>query len=324
MNVFKNIISIAKDWTLPLAITFGTVAYLIFYFVPALDEAGDFLYKVFNIVLPVGLFFILFFSYCKVDFRQIRLARWHFYILGVQLLLTLSMALLALACGEAHPTARLIFEALLTCVIAPCATAAPIVTQKIGGNLNSITAFMLFSGLIASFTIPALFSLLEEKSQLAFLPCFLTIIQKVGLITLFSMFCAWAVRHVWPSLHAAILRRRNIAYYSWSFCLTITTGIMVKNMVFCMSTPGLLIVIALLSLLICVFQFLLGRIIGRRFGVSLDAGQAMFQKNTGLAIWVANIYLSPISTVGAGSYVVWQNLINSYELWQSRRRGNDT
>ena len=30
-------------------------------------------------------------------------------------------------------------EALLTCIISPCASAAPVVTQKLGGNLEEMT-----------------------------------------------------------------------------------------------------------------------------------------------------------------------------------------
>ena len=45
----------------------------------------------------------------------------------------------------------------------------------------------------------------------------------------------------------------------------------------------------------------------------------MFQKNTALAIWVSWLYLSPLSSVGAGCYVLWQNMINSYELWKHRK-----
>ncbi|MEO4837844.1 transporter, partial [Bacteroides uniformis] len=41
--------------------------------------------------------------------------------------------------------------------------------------------------------------------------------------------------------------------------------------------------------------------------------------NTVLAIWMAYTYLNPLSSVGPGSYVLWQNLFNSYQLWKKRR-----
>ena len=44
------------------------------------------------------------------------------------------------------------------------------------------------------------------------------------------------------------------------------------------------------------------------------------RKNTVLAIWMAYTYLNPLSSVGPGSYVLWQNLINSWQLWKKRKR----
>ena len=45
-----------KDWTLPVAIAVGTVIYLLFYFVPQLDTAGDVLGDVVDTVFRVSDF----------------------------------------------------------------------------------------------------------------------------------------------------------------------------------------------------------------------------------------------------------------------------
>ena len=39
-----------------------------------------------------------------------------------------------------------------------------------------------------------------------------------------------------------------------------------------------------------------------------------------ILIWMAYTYLNPLASVGPGSYVLWQNLINSWQLWKKRRR----
>ena len=41
METGKTILRFLKDWTLPVAIAVGTVVYLTFDLVPALDEAGN-------------------------------------------------------------------------------------------------------------------------------------------------------------------------------------------------------------------------------------------------------------------------------------------
>jgi BASS family bile acid:Na+ symporter len=80
------------------------------------------------------------------------------------------------------------------------------------------------------------------------------------------------------------------------------------------------LLIAVSSLILCVIQFAIGRFVGRHFGSTIESGQALGQKNTAFAIWISNVYLNPLSSVGPGCYILWQNIINSLELWQHRKK----
>ena len=53
----------------------------------------------------------------------------------------------------------------------------------------------------------------------------------------------------------------------------------------------------------------------------IEAGQSLGQKNTAFAIWVATAFLNPLSSVGPGCYILWQNTINSVEIWLYRKKG---
>ncbi|MCD8288961.1 MAG: hypothetical protein LUC26_03490, partial [Prevotella sp.] len=44
------------------------------------------------------------------------------------------------------------------------------------------------------------------------------------------------------------------------------------------------------------------------------------QKNTTVAIWVATVFLNPLSSVGPGCYILWQNTINSIEIYARARK----
>lgn len=88
-----------------------------------------------------------------------------------------------------------------------------------------------------------------------------------------------------------------------------------KNIIHADTTILFLVFIALVGLLLCLAQFAIGRFIGRFFGKTIEAGQALGQKNTTFAIWIAFTYLNPLSSVGPGCYILWQNIINSIELW---------
>ncbi|MBQ8712915.1 MAG: transporter, partial [Prevotella sp.] len=61
------IIRFLKDWTLPVSIAVGSTAYLTFYWVPQLDEAGDRLAPVFDVIFPLFVFLTLLVTFCKVD-----------------------------------------------------------------------------------------------------------------------------------------------------------------------------------------------------------------------------------------------------------------
>ena len=68
-----NLIQVAKDWTLPVSMGFGTLVYLIFAYTPALHEAALFFDPVFDDILPLFMFMILFVTFCKVDFKQMKM-----------------------------------------------------------------------------------------------------------------------------------------------------------------------------------------------------------------------------------------------------------
>ena len=80
-------IRILKDWTLPVAMTMGTLIYLLFANIDAFDpiaqQAGPF----FDKILPLFMFFILFVTFCKVNFHKMRAVRWHLWAGVVQVLL---------------------------------------------------------------------------------------------------------------------------------------------------------------------------------------------------------------------------------------------
>jgi len=134
------------------------------------------------------------------------------------------------------------------------------------------------------------------------------------------MLLAYVVKHHMHRFHAWVVSIRDLSYYLWACSLMIVTGTTVKNIVNADTTIALLTAIALLGLVMCVVQFAVGRFIGHFFDHAQESGQAMGQKNTAFAIWLSSTYLNPLSSVGPGCYILWQNIINSIEIWQHRRK----
>ena len=314
----KKFIRFLKDWTLPVSIAVGGACYLLFCCVPQLDALGDRLGEVVDAVFPWMVFSTLFSTFCRIDFHQMRPHRWHIGIIATQLVLTaLNVWLIMWTESEGS---RFLYEALLTCIIGPAATAAPVVTAKIGGNINTMTAFVVLSSFVCALTIPAVFPLIERGAGLDFWSAFFIILQKLSVVLILPLVLGWCMQHFAKRLCAWIVSIPDLSFYLWAAQLSVTSGVTVRNIVHSQGSLSLLLMIALLSLVLCFVLFVIGRCVGSRLGDEVNGGQASFQKNTALSIWVAYTYLNPLSSVGAGCYVLWQNIINSIELWLYRRQ----
>lgn len=310
-----------KDWTLPVAIILGSALYLLFAYVPQLEPAAEVLGPVCETILPLSVFATLFVTFSKVNFHLMRLYRWHGFIVFLQLLLVGLMVgfILLLERDGIDPTVKWMLEAVLVCIIAPCATAAPVVTAKLGGDITQMTTFTLLSSLVGAVLIPTVFPLLEPSTGATFLSAFLVILHKMAVILVLPLMLGFIVRHWVGPVRRYIESHSDLGFYSWAFSLSITAGVTLRNIMQSDSGSSVLLYIALLTLLTSLFQYVVGHLVGHHYGVKVCPVQGMFQKNTALAIWVAWLYLSPLSSVGAGCYVLWQNMINSYELWLHRK-----
>ena len=316
-----KVLRFLKDWTLPVAMVLGATVYCVFGFVPSLDGAARFFSPLMDASLPLFMFLVLFVTFCKVDFHKLRPVRWHLWVNLLNLLFTavLMAVILLTAKDGANPSWLVLLEAVLMCVIAPSATATAVVTQKLGGSLEQMTTFTFLSNFITALMVPLCFPLVERGADVSFITAFTKIFYQMLTLLVMPMLLAYVVKHRLHRLHQRIIAIRDLSFYLWACSLMIVTGVTVKNIVHAEASVLLLSAIALLGLLICIVQFVVGRAVGRRFGHAQEAGQALGQKNTSLAIWMSITFLNPLSSVGPGCYILWQNIINSIEIWQHRR-----
>ena len=339
-----DIIRFIKDWTLPVAMGLGAALYLLFAFTPQLESAATAMGPFFATILPLFMFLILFVTFCKVDFRQLRPVAWHLWV-GVFQVLFIGVLMALMLWGEVrgyggmgvrvyegtgvrgfggtgvrgYEDAKILMEALLMCCISPCATAAAVVTQKLGGSLEQMTTYTFLSNFLTVLLAPVCFPLIEKGADITFLAAFTKILHEVFLVLVVPMLLAYVVKHHMKALHRRIVSVRDLSYYLWACSLMIVTGTTVKNIVHANVSVWLLTAIALLGLVICVIQFAVGRFIGHYFDHTQEAGQALGQKNTAFAIWLSSAYLNPLSSVGPGCYILWQNIVNSVEIWKHRK-----
>lgn len=311
-----KLITLLKKWTLPMAMLCGVTAYLIFAFVPFLEPAAVFFSPILDMILPLFMFLILYVTFCKVDFRKIVPVRWHLWV-GVFQLLFVAIIVGAILVFEVKGNGLILLESILACIIGPCAAAAAVVTLKLGGSLEEMTTYIFLSNFLCAALIPICFPLIEPGNGMGFMASFLLILYKVCAILVVPMLLAYITKHFKPlhRFYEWLIGVRDLSFYLWGCSLTIVTGTTMKNIVHADAGVPFLILIAALGFLVCVLQFAVGRYIGHFFKSTVNAGQSLGQKNTAFAIWIAYTYLNPLASVGPGCYILWQNLINSVEIW---------
>ena len=289
-----------KDWILPIAMIIGVLTYK---WVSHL-----------SFLTPYLLFAMLLVTFCKISFKDIRFHPAHVWLLLIQLIFSIGLYYLLL------PVNEIIAQGAMLCLIVPTATAAAVITGLLGGNVGFLTTYVLFCNVAVAIAAPVYFSLTGVHAELSFLQSVWYICQKVLPILLLPLIVAIVLRHLTPKIHKAILNITQLAFYMWVFALIIVTGTTVK-FISEQSYADLKVGIGLMivSLILCCLQFFVGRRIGRHYGDAVSAGQGLGQKNTILAIWMAQTYLHPITAIAPAGYILWQNIINSYQLYRKKK-----
>ena len=308
-----------KNWTLPMAMLSGTLGYFILANVPFLAPTKPYISDLIAYITPLLIFAQLLLTFCKVEnLNELKPKAWHGWLLLIQTLSCLALAAL-LVCCPMPEVYREVFEGAMVCLICPTATAAAVITGKLGGSASSLTTYTLLSNILAAIAVPLIFPLVEPHTDVTFGIAFLKILSKVFPLLLAPFFIALLFRYYIPRLHKFLLKYHTSAFYLWAVALTIVMGQTTRSLVNSTADVTVEMLIAFAGLVTCCLQFYFGKRIGSAYNDRISAGQALGQKNTVLAIWMAVTYLNPLSSVGPGSYVVWQNIINSYQLWKKRK-----
>lgn len=288
-----------KPYAMPLAMVVGALFY----------EYVSYL----AFCTPYLIATMLFITYCNISFKDIRLTKLHIWMLLIQVIGSilifwlLSFFNLSLAQG------------VMICILAPTATSAVVITSMLGGNTASLTAYSLVSNIVVAFFAPLIFAFIGNNGKLSFIESLYSISQNVFTILLLPFLIAIIITYFFPKIQYKIKQIQGISFFLWLIALIVITGKTILFIVHQASSSYFIeCVLALLSLVVCVSQFLIGRSIGRSYNDTIAGGQGLGQKNTILAIWMAQTYLNPISSIGPGAYVLWQNLVNSYQVWKKR------
>ncbi len=270
-------------------------------------------------ILPFLIALMLFISYCRVSMSDIKLTKFHYILLAIQYLGSAAIYLLL------RPINEILAQAAMICVLTSTATSAPVVAGLLGGSISVTAAYSIISNLSIALIGPVFLSFIGQTDRdISLTSSFWHIFISVIPILILPFIIALIAQKVAPVVHKKIQSAQIISFYIWAAALTIVIGNITQYIV--LQADGnytLEIIIASTSLVICLLQFYFGRKIGRKFGRTVAGGQGLGQKNTVLAIWLTQTYLNPLATLGPGAYVLWQNLINSWQIWNHAKRKHE-
>lgn len=222
-----SVIKFLRNWTLPCAMVFGATCYLIWHFLlPVSTQWRANAADIVAVVQPILIFTMLFISFCKIDIRDLRWKRWHFYGLAFQILIFVLTGFLVYLFPDS--VYRIRWESAMICFICPTATAAAVLTQKLGGNGATLVSYTMFINLVTTVAVSAIVPILNPESGITFWVAFFKIMAKVFPMLICPFFLAVLVRYTMPKFHNRVISTRNLAFYIWAVSLSIAIAVTVR------------------------------------------------------------------------------------------------
>lgn len=265
-----------------------------------------------HLITPALIFMMLFITFCRVRPAQMRLQWLHLWLLLFQIVG--SAALFALL----SPLDRTVAQGAMICVLAPIAMAAVVIGGMLGADVATMTTYSLLCNLVTALVAPVILSLAGNGS------CTLAeILARIAPLLVMPFAAAQACRLLVPRAARWVGDHSQISFYLWLLSLVVIIG---RTTAFIIDLHDASVTtelsLAAAALVICLVQFKVGRMLGRRYGDPPAGGQSLGQKNTVLAVWMAQSFLDPISSVAPTAYIVWQNFVNSWQIYKKDREKN--
>ena len=272
--------------------------------ITALEEWGQ------GMIMPVLIFAMLFLTYCKVDMRRMRLSWLHLWLLIIQFVGSVGIFYALSPLGE------IVAQGAMMCVLAPIAMAAVVIGGMLGADTESMTAFSLLCNLSTALVAPYILHLAGGEGC-----TLIEILSKVAPLLILPFITGQACRYIVKPVARWATENKNATFYIWLIALIIIIG-RTTSFVIDQQAENIKIelIMAGISLIICLAQFGIGRWLGRKYGDAVAGGQSLGQKNTVLAIWMAQTFLNPLSSVAPTAYILWQNMVNSWQLYRQEQR----
>ncbi len=268
-------------------------------------------------ITPYLIFLILFMTLCDIDIRKVRIRPMHVWLMLFQLATALGFYFMLL------PANKVLAQGAMMGMLAPVAVSSTVIAVMLGARMENMITYTILYNMVLALTAPLIFSFVGHPADMTFWASAWMIIRRVAPIIVFPLAAAVICQRFMPRMKKGIIRYRTIPFYLWAVALILVIGQTI-DFIYHQDRSGipLILLMSLISLVQCILQFSFGRWLGKRYGDQVGGGQALGQKNALLAVWMTQMYLYPMASVVPASYVLWQNIWNSWQLWRIKGKGN--
>ena len=255
---------------------------------------------------PSLISLMLFFTFCRVDARKIKFSWMHLWLILFQVVgcVVIYYALVAWD--------MVVAQGAMICILAPVAMAAVVIGGMLGANIETMAAYSLMCNFIIAVLSPLLLHHFGNGEC-----TMMQILQRVAPMLIAPFVAGQMCRFILPSVAGWVSRHSFLSFYIWLVSLVVIIGRTTCFLIDHKANRAVEFMLAVVALAICLLQFKVGRAIGRRYGDAAAGGQSLGQKNTVLAVWLSQAFLDPVSSVAPTAYIVWQNLVNSYQIYRA-------
>lgn len=254
---------------------------------------------------------MLFFAFLDLPAKQLSIHPGVIKVLLANLLLGIGWYFLfSLVDHELAMTAFII-------AMAPTAISSTVIVGFIRGKVDFMVAAVLFTNIFAALVIPFILPyVVGANVHISTWDVLLPV-----LITMFvPLILARLSTHLPEKAQSVLRAGKKLSFIVWLSNLFIISA---KASYFLINERSgslvLFLQVAGVALLICIVNFVIGAILGGK-DYWQESSQALGQKNTTFAIWIALAFMSPLVAMGPTIYTFFHHLYNTWQIYRFEKR----
>ena len=160
-----------------------------------------------GMITPSLIFLMLFFTFCRVDVRSMRLQPLHLWLLTAQIVFSVAVY------GILLPFSPTVAQGGMICVLTPIAMAAVVIGGMLGADIVSMTTFSLLCNMTIAVVAPFILSVVGSGD------CSLAVIlARVAPLLILPFAAAQGCRALIPKVSGWVAAHSQISFYMWLAC----------------------------------------------------------------------------------------------------------